>query len=149
MNPAAISALAVLGGSSVGALAPVLSSYVLQRSVTRRDLLNREIAERQQLFSDFITEAARLHAEAMTQSAFKLRELSNLYALVSRIRLISSEAVVQAAEDMTRTIIERYGEVNVTLEDLRTAALRTKVDPLHRFSLACRKDLRNLSRIGA
>jgi hypothetical protein len=148
MNPAAISALAVLGGSSVGALAPVLSNYVLQRSVTRRDLINHEIAERQQLFSDFITQAARLHAESMTQNVFQLEELTGLYALVSRIRLISSEAVVQAAEDMMKVIIKRYGEENVTLEDLRTAALSSKADPLNRFSTACRRDLRNLSRSG-
>ena len=146
MNPAAISALAVLGGSSVGALAPVLSNYVLQRSVTRRDLINKEIADQQKLFSDFITEAARLHAEAMTQSIFQLSELAGLYALVSRIRLGSSEAVVDAAEEMMRAIVRRYGEENVTLEDLRTAALSSQVDPLNRFSNACRRDLRILAR---
>jgi len=36
VNPAIISALAALGGSSVGAVAPVLSNYVFQRSVARR-----------------------------------------------------------------------------------------------------------------
>ena len=58
MNPAAMSALAVFGGASVGSLSPVLSNYVLQRRVARRDLINREIAERQRLYSDFISEAA-------------------------------------------------------------------------------------------
>jgi len=58
MNPAAMSALAVFGGASVGSLSPVLSNYVLQRRVARRYLINREIAERQRLYSDFISEAA-------------------------------------------------------------------------------------------
>jgi hypothetical protein len=58
MNPAAMSALAVFGGASVGSLSPVLSNYVLQRRVARRDLINREIAERQRLYSDFISDAA-------------------------------------------------------------------------------------------
>ena len=147
MNPAAVSALAVLAGSSVGALAPVLSSYVLQRSVTRREFINREIAEKQKLFSDFICEAARLHADAMTQSIFQLNELVSLHALVSRIRLGSSEAVVKAAEEMVKVIVKRYGEENITLDDLRTAALTAKADPLNDFSTACRKDLRNLSRL--
>ena len=35
MNPAALSALAVFGGASVGSLSPVLSTYVLQRRVAR------------------------------------------------------------------------------------------------------------------
>jgi hypothetical protein len=51
MNPAAMSALAVFGGAAIGSLSPVLSNYVLQRRVARRDLINREIAERQKLYS--------------------------------------------------------------------------------------------------
>lgn len=144
MNPAAISALAAIGGSSLGALGPVLSNYVLQRSATRRDLIAREIAERQKLYSDFITEAANHYANAMTKSTFELSEMVELYALVSRIRLIASEQVVVAAEEIVKTVIGRYGEKNITLEDLRTTALGTHADPLHRFSSACRRDLQRL-----
>ena len=102
--------------------------------------MNREIAERQTLYSDFISEAARLYAEAATQSVYSLNELVSLYALVSRIRLIGSEPVVRAAEEMVRLIVQRYGESNITLEDLRTAALTSRADPLHLFSTACRRD---------
>jgi hypothetical protein len=147
MNPAAMSALAVFGGASVGSLSPVLSNYVMQRRVARRDLINREIAERQKLYSDFITEAGRLHADAMTRSTFDLNELVSLYALTSRIRLVSQDDVVHAAEETVRNIVKRYGEINVTLEDLREAALATKADPLKRFSTACRKDLQRLARL--
>jgi hypothetical protein len=147
MNPAALSALAVFGGASVGSLSPVLSTYVLQRRVARRDLVNREIVERQKLYSDFISEAARLHADAMTRNVFELNEVISLYALASRIRLVAPEEVVLAADEMVREIVQRYGEANVTLSDLRQAALSYNVDPLKRFSASCRKDLRGLARL--
>ncbi len=147
MDQSALSALAVFGGASVGSLSPVLSNYVLQRRVARRDLINREIAERQKLYSDFISEAARLHADAMTKNDFNLSEVVSLYALTSRIRLISQDEVVYAAEEMVKSIVQRYGETNVSLEDLREAALSSKVDPLKRFSSACRKDLQRLARL--
>lgn len=147
MNPAAMSALAVFGGASVGSLSPVLSNYVLQRRVARRDLINREIVERQQLYADFISEATRLHADAMTRSTFDLNELVNLYALTGRIRLVSPDDVVHDAEETVRNIVQRSGETNVTLEDLREAALAAKADPLKRFSTTCRKDLRRLARL--
>jgi len=131
----------------VGSLSPVLSNYVLQRRVARRDLINREIAERQKLYSDFISEAARLHADAMTKSIFDLNELVSLYALTSRIRLVSPDDVVGAAEEIVKNIVQRYGEINLTLEDLREAALAAKADPLKRFSTTCRKDLQRLARL--
>jgi len=147
IDPAAMSALAVFGGASVGSLSPVLSNYVLQRRVARRDLINREIAERQKLYSDFISESARLHADAMTKNIFDLNELVSLYALTSRIRLVSPDDVVHAAEEIVRNIVRRYGEINVSLEDLREAALATKADPLKQFSTTCRKDLQRLARL--
>jgi hypothetical protein len=145
MNPVAISALAALGGSSLGTLGTVLSNYVLQRSVTRRDLMNHVFANRQTLYSDFISEAARLYADAMTQSNYTINELVTLYSLVGRIRLSASDPVVRAAEDVVQRIVARYGEANLTLEDLRAAALASKADPFDLFSTACRKDLYSLS----
>jgi len=72
MNPATINILAVLSGTAVGSLAPVLSNYVLQRSATQRDRLNRQLGQREVLYSDFIKEASRLYADAM------LHELDDL-----------------------------------------------------------------------
>ncbi len=147
VNSSAISTLAALGGASVGSLSPVLSNYVLQRRVARRDLVNREIVDRQKLYSDFICEASRQYANAMTQNAFDLNELVGLYALVSRVRLVSQDDVVDAAEEMVKIIVTRYGETNMTIEGFREAALNTKADPLLRFSTACREDLQMLARL--
>ena len=142
MNPAIISALAALGGSSVGALAPVLSNFILERSVTRRELLNRQIAQRETLYSDFINEASRIYAKSVMRNLDGMDELVSLYALVSRIRLMATEPVVHEAETFVKLIVTRFGEPNLSFEEIRTAALSTNSEPLDRFSLACRLELR-------
>ena len=148
MNPAITSALAALGGSSVGALAPVLSNFILERSVTRRELLNRQIAQRETLYSDFINEASRIFAKSVMRNLEGMDELVSLYALVSRIRLMATAPVVHEAETFVKLIVTRFGEPNLTVEQLRTAALSVEREPLDRFSLTCRKELRGILRRG-
>ena len=148
MNPAIISALAALGGSSVGALAPVLSNFILQRSATQRDLLNRQISQRETLYSDFINEASRIYAKSITHNLDDTDELVSLYALVSRIRHMATEPVVHAAEAFARLIVTHYGEPNLTVEQIRSAALSARGEPLDVFSLACRKELRTILKRG-
>jgi hypothetical protein len=148
MNPAVISALAALAGSSVGALAPVLSNFVMQRSLTQRDLLNRQIAQREVLYSDFINEASRIYAKSVTTGLEGTDEIVSLYALVSRIRLIATQPVVSAAETFVKLIVRNFGEPNITVEQLRSAALSAESEPLDMFSQACRKELRMILRRG-
>lgn len=148
MNTAIISALAALGGSSVGALAPVLSNFILERSVTRRELLSRQISQRETLYSDFINEASRIYAKSVTRNLDSTDELVSLYALVSRIRLMATEPVVHEAEMFVKLIVTRFGEPNMTVEQIRAAALSTKQEPLDVFSLACRKELRTILKHG-
>jgi hypothetical protein len=148
MNPAIISAMAALGGSAVGALAPVMSNFILQRGATQRELLNRQIAQRETLYSDFINEASRIYAESVTHDLENMNELVSLYALVSRIRLMASEPVVNAAEAFVKLIVAHYGEPNLTVEQIRSSALSAKADPLDVFSLACRKELRMILQRG-
>jgi hypothetical protein len=144
MDNANVSVLAALTGSSVGGLAPVLSNYVLQRSQTQRDLLNRQITQRETLYSDFIREASRLYANSVTHSLENLDDLVSLYALVSRIRLLASEPVLHAAEAFVKQIVQHYGEPNLTVEQMRAAAFSAKSEPLDLFSLACRRELRDI-----
>lgn len=148
MNTTIIGALAALCGSSIGAMAPVLSSYVLQRSVAQRELSNREIGLRETLYADFIKEASRIYLVSVTHALEDLNDLVALYALVSRIRLFASEPVMCAAEDLVKRIVERYGNPNLTAEQIRAAALSAKADPLDVFSYACRKELRDLLQKG-
>lgn len=136
-----IGALAVLAGSSVGALGPVLSNYVLQRSQTQHDLLNRQITQRETLYSEFIKEASRIYANSLITHLGDFENLVSLYALVSRIRLLASEPVLVAAEALVRRVVLHYGEPDMTVEQMRVSALSADTDPLAAFSVACRQEL--------
>ena len=149
MDNTIIGILAALGGSSVGALTPVLSNYVLQRSLTRREFVSREIAQREALFADFIKEGAELFAKAVSTDLESLDELISLFALVNRIRLFASEPVVEAAEEFIGQVIQHFGEANLSLSEIRDAALASKADPLKRFTLECRRELRQMFISGA
>lgn len=148
MDTAVISALAAVGGSSVGALTPVLSNYVIQRAVSRREMFNHQLAQRESLYSDFITAASKLFARSLSETNGELDDLVALYAIVSRIRLVASEPVLRAAEEITREIVKHYGDPNLDFEHIRTALLESKVNPLQTFSLACRRELMDIVRVG-
>ena len=110
MNTAAISALAALGGSAIGALAPVLTNVLVQRSAARRDLANRTVAAREALYSDFIKEASGLFVTAVTH------DLENLGDLVYALRTGEPHSTVlhrsrmHAAEDVVKRITAHFSE---------------------------------------
>ena len=57
-------------------------------------MLGKQIGRREALYSDFISESVRLLADAMQHSANDLQKLLPIYALISRIRLSSSQPVL-------------------------------------------------------
>jgi hypothetical protein len=142
MDNTLTSILAVLGGSVIGASTPVLSNFVLQRSVTRRELTNREIAQREELYSEFIQQGTLCYAKALSQSLDNLDEIVAMYALVNRIRLFASASVLEGAEAFVKKLVERFGEKNMSLDQMRSIALEQHADPLNDFALKCRAELR-------
>jgi len=142
MDNALTSILAVLGGSVIGASTPILSNFVLQRSLTQRELTNREIAQREELYSEFIKQGTSCYARALSQSLDNLDEIVAMYALVNRIRLFASASVLEAAETFVKKLIERFGEKNMSLDQIKSVALEQHVDPLNDFALKCRSELR-------
>src|ERR1700676_5210569 len=92
--PGAITALAAILGSSVGARGSSASTWIIQRHQDRRDLLARKIVRRETLYSDFISESARLLVDAAEHSIGDPQNLITAYALLSRIRLGSSRQVL-------------------------------------------------------
>ncbi len=145
MNPVAMSALAAVGGSAVGALAPVLSNVLVQRSAARRELANRMVASREALYSDFIKEASRLLVASVTHNLENLSDLVSVYALVSRIRLCATDPVLHAAEDVMKRITEYFSAPNLSIEQVVRDVVSAKADPLSKFSFACRKELNDIA----
>lgn len=141
--------LAALGGSVIGATTPVLSNFVLQRSLTQRELTNREIAQREELYSEFIRQGTSCYAKALSQNLQAIDEIVSMYALVNRIRLFASEDVLKAAEAFVTKVVETYDENNMSIDQIKTAALEGHVDPLNDFALKCRAELHKVYTRGA
>ena len=144
MDNTLTSLLAALSGSVLGASTPVLSNFVLQRSLTERELTNREIAQREELYSEFIRQGTACYAKALSQSLESIDEIVAMYALVNRIRLFASRSVLEAAEAFVKKLVETYGEKNLTIEQIKSAALGQHADPLNNFALKCRSELREV-----
>jgi hypothetical protein len=108
MNSAMITATAAIAGSLVGALGSAVGMSITARHQDRRDLLGKQIARREALYSDFIGENACLLVEALQHDASDLQKPLPLYALLSRIRLSASKLVLQKAEQVIKTILSTY-----------------------------------------
>jgi hypothetical protein len=145
MNSVMITALAAIGGSLVGALGSTLGTWITARHQDRRDLLGKQVARREALYSDFIGESARLLVDAMQHNSGGLQKLLPVYALASRIRLNSSEPVLEQAEEVIRTIVSTNPETNLTAEQIKVQAVNGH-DPLRAFSDTCRIELDSLQR---
>ena len=145
MNSVLIPALAAIAGSLVGALGSAAGTWITARHQDRRDLLGKQIARREGLYSDFIGESARLLVDAMQHNVSDVQTLLPIYALLSRIRLSSSAPVLQEAEQVINTIVSTYPQPNLTPEQIESRAVRGE-DPLRQFSDTCRGELDSLQR---
>jgi hypothetical protein len=142
-NPAAISALAAIFGSLAGALASSVSTWISQKHQDRRDLVARRISHREQLYSEFISESARAFADAFEHTFRDPNKLVPAYAVLSRIRVSSSAAVLASAEQVVDRIIATYSAPNLTPEEI-SSRVANRNDPLREFSDVCRRELESL-----
>jgi metal-responsive CopG/Arc/MetJ family transcriptional regulator len=144
MDPAtqssAITALAAIAGSIVGGLASFLTTYFTQRHQAHRDLLSREAAHREELYSQFIKEAANVYVDSLDKTLESPASLVGVYSLVSRIRLVSNDTVLAAAEKVVDVIVESYHRPPTTFDTMVTMVREGKFDPLREFTEACREE---------
>ena len=145
MNAAIAAPLAAIAGSLVGALGSSFGTLISARHQDRRDLLGKQIVRREALYSDFISESVRLLADAMQQNTNDLQKLLPIYALISRIRLSSSQPVLHKAEQVINIIVSTYPQPNLTAEEIESRAINGE-DPLRKFSDICRSELDSLGR---
>jgi hypothetical protein len=136
-----IPALASFSGSASGTLASIVTGWVTQRRRDRARRGLRDTSKREELYKDFIQEASRLYADALVHDKSEVSKLVDLYALIARMKILSSDGVVDAAEKAGRVILETYLSPNRTFVDLPD--LITEMDPLRDFSEACRRELQS------
>ena len=139
-----VAAMAGVMGSFVGASATVATAWITQRTLSKRDLFQAEMRKREALYGEFIGECARLLVDAFIHTLDQPDKLLPIYALINRIRLCSSPAVLAEAEHLLRRITEQYFAKNLTVEDLRELAGSEEADPLRAFGEACRAELKSI-----
>jgi hypothetical protein len=142
MDSASISALAALSGSVVGGLTSLIATWLSQNAQARTQVLIEHRTRRQQLYQTFVEDASRLYAQALTSDQTEIGDLVSLYAMIARMRILSTPAVVSHAEAVVGAIIDTVSEPAKTLHDLSAIIDSKRIDPFRDFADACRKDLR-------
>jgi hypothetical protein len=89
--------------------------------------------------TSFIEEASRLYADALVSDKSEISKLVDLFALVGRMKILSSDEVIEAAEKAGRLIVDTYLSPNREFADL--PVLMSGMDPFREFSDACRGEL--------
>ncbi|HVO23786.1 MAG TPA: hypothetical protein VMW56_09170 [Candidatus Margulisiibacteriota bacterium] len=137
-----------MAGSAIGALTTLGASWLTQREQLRTQQLTHDIGRREDLYKDFIEEASKVYGDAIEHGPAEGAEASKLvrlYALISRMRVLSSPVIAEHADDVVRIIIDTYLGPKMSLrevsEKLKSSAF---VDPLRDFGEACREELRQI-----
>ena len=139
MNTMYIPALAGFGGSAFGAVSTIITNWAAQRRKDRARRHSRSVAKREELYKSFIEEASRLYADALISDKSEVSKLVDMYALIGRMKILSSDEVVEAAEKAAVLIINTYVAPNRTFVDI--PEFIREMDPLRDFSEACRREL--------
>jgi len=121
-----------------------LTTFFTQRHQAHRDLLSRDVVHREELYSQFIKEAANLYVDSLDKTLENPASLVGMYSLVGRIRLVSSDTVLAAAEKCVDSIVDSYRRPPVTFEDVYKGFRESHVDPLAEFTEACREELKSM-----
>jgi hypothetical protein len=133
-----IPALASFSGSASGTLASIVTGWVTQRRKDRVRRSLRTTSQREQLYTSFVEQASRLYAHALMNDTSEMSKLVDLFALVARMKILSSDEVIAAAENAGRLIVETYLSPNKSFADL--PELLSGMDPFRQFSDACRRE---------
>src|SRR4051794_30639946 len=145
MNSTYLPALAALAGSAIGGLTSLGSAWLTQHRQDRATRLSKNKARRQKLYRQFIDEASKMYADALVHDQAEVAALVSVYALISRMRVVSSSAVVEKAEAVVRVIVDTYFAPNKTFPEVRKLMDSRAIDPLRTFSEECRAELQALT----
>ncbi|HLN27954.1 MAG TPA: hypothetical protein VK395_09425 [Gemmataceae bacterium] len=141
MDATIITAVAAAGGSLVGAAVTIVTTWITQRTQAVHAEREETRRHRETMYGEFITEASRLAVEASSHSLEGPDTFVKLYGITGRIRLVATDPVLAAAEACIREIVDLYAKPNMTVEQIRLAFERDRLDPIRDFSVACRKEL--------
>jgi hypothetical protein len=144
MNASIISALAALLGAVIGGLTSVLASWLTQQTQAKAQWIAQDRGRRQELYKEFIEEAAKCYADALQHDKPDIPALVGIYAKINRMRVQSSPRVVESAERVGRKIVDAYLAPDKSFAELRSMLNNGALDLLSEFSDACRAEFDSL-----
>ena len=137
------SALAALAGTIVGAVLSLVASWIINQRQLRAQWLGHDREHREQLYKEFIEQAAKCYVDALLHDEPDIPSLVILYAKSSRMRVVSSHEVTEAAARLIREIVETYPKPNKTMVDVQRMK-DDSFDIIRDFSEACRREFDSL-----
>ena len=99
---------------------------------------------RQDLYKEFIEVAAKCYVHALQHGEADIPALTNLYANLGRMHILSSPKVLECAEQIERKIVDAYLMPDKSFLDLREMINSRSVDLLGGFSAACRAEFESI-----
>ena len=144
MDAAIITALSGLTGATIGGLTSGLATWLSQKAQAKAQWQSQIQLRRQDAYRVFIEQASNLYIEVLQNDHANVSALMGLYAQVSRMRVLSSASVVEAADQIVKKIVSTYLEPNKSFPELQKMAASGLIDPLREFSEAARAELERL-----
>jgi hypothetical protein len=125
---------AVLGGLVCAAVI-----YFLQRRQLKAKHIMRELYRREDVYSRFIEQTSEIWMDAF-ETPRDPGNIIGLWALVGRIRLASTQPVLQAAEGVMDFLLETCQRPPADVREQIGQAPRECMAPLTVFTAACRAE---------
>jgi len=145
-DAAYLPALSALAGSMVGGLTSGLTTWLSLRNQARAGQLAHDLSRRDDLYRDFIVAASKAYGDAMLSNEPQMQDLVALYAMISRMRVLSSARTVACAQKVVEATVDTYFAPNKTIRELRELIKSgTGIDPLKDFSEAAREELQTFT----
>ena len=137
-----------LVGSIVGGSATIVAAWSAHRVQSKGELIRAELTKRETLYGEFISECSKLAIDALVHGIENPEKIWLAYALLNRIRLSASGAVLAEAENAIRRITEQYFSPNISIDEMRSLTHSWDADPLKSFGEACRIELKKIRATG-
>jgi len=141
MNVGYVTAIAALAGAGLGGLTSFASSWTTLHAQMKAQRLASSKSTRQELYKQFIDEASRTYVDALVHDKLDVSGLVGIYALISRMRVLSSRKVIESASGIAILITDTYFQPNKSPTELQAMMHDGGVDPLRDFSGVCRQEL--------
>jgi hypothetical protein len=144
VDAAVLSTLSALGGTAIGAMSSLGSTWMTTQSNARAARVAAERGKREDLYGRFMDELARLYADALDNKGVDNERLTGAYALNGRIALYASNPVNEAAETAMRYVVDLALGPKRTAEEVRALMDQPEANVIRAFAECCRDELQRI-----